>query len=177
MFEEYLQDASDFLQMAESASASGNDTKAKRYYRACVFCASSAMEAFVNYIADSFSKAKSLDPYELAYLNDKQLSFAPGKGVSEKTEYHPVDGKLRVLLARFSPTFDFTAPIWDEFMQLKNLRDSLVHPRTPEDHTPMSSYAGQVPRGLRTTIGLMNDLSQAVFQSPLRKQLLDLSPE
>ena len=177
MFEEYLRDAADFLQIAKSASDSGNDTKAKSYYRACVFCASSAMEAFVNYIADSFSKAKSLEPHELAYLNDKQLFFAPSKGLSEKTEYHPVDGKLRVLLARFSPTFDFSAPMWDQFMQLKNLRDSLVHPRTPEDDTPITTYAGEVPRGLTATITLMDEVSRAVFQSPLRKQLLDLTPE
>lgn len=177
MFEEYLQDSSEFLQAAKTASASGNETKAKSYYRASVFCASSAMEAFVNYIADSFSKANALEPHELAYLNDKHLFFVPGKGLSERTEYHPVDSKLRVLIARFLPTFDFAVPMWNWFMHFKNLRDSLVHPRTPEDDTPIATYAKEVPKGLSATITLMNEVSRAVFHSPLRRQLLDLIPE
>lgn len=177
MFEEYLQDSSGFLQAATSASASGDDTRAKSYYRASVFCASSAMEAFVNYLADSFSRARSIEPHELAYLSDKQLCFVPGKGLSERTEYHPVDGKLRVLIARFRPAFDYAAPLWEQFMQFKKLRDSLVHPRTPEDDTPIAVYDKEASKGLRATIMLMNEVSQAVFHSPLRKQLLDFIPE
>jgi hypothetical protein len=177
MFEEYLQDSSEFLRVAQDALSSGKPGRAKSYYRASVFCAACAMEAFVNYIADSFSKAGSLESNELAYLMDKKLFIDPGKGLVQRIEYHSVDGKLKVLIARFFPAFDYNVSMWSKFMKFKDLRDALVHPRIPEDETPIELYAKQVPAGLKATIILMNEVSTAVFRSPLRKQLLDLIPE
>ena len=60
MFEEYLQDSYIFLSIAEEASKKPNEREARRYYRASVFYAAGAIEAFVNYIADSFAQAESL---------------------------------------------------------------------------------------------------------------------
>jgi len=177
MFEEYLEDAYEFLRVAEEASAATDEQKGRRYYRASIFCASSAMEAFVNHIADSFSKAGSVDRYEIAYLNDQQLVFSPGKGLFSKIEYHPIDAKLRVLMARFSPGFDFNTAGWSQFLHFKDLRDHLVHPRRAEDETALSAYDDESRKGLAATILLMNEVSKAVFHAPLRKHLLDLIPD
>ena len=53
MFEEYLQDASAFFDKGRSAAECGDIKKSRRYYRGAVFYTFSAMEAYVNFIADT----------------------------------------------------------------------------------------------------------------------------
>ena len=120
MFEEYLQDASDFLFIANEASKKGNPREARKYYRASVFYLAGATEAFLNFIADSFAKANKLPAHEIAFLNDKSLIFSPEKGtVIEKIEFHRLEDKLRVLINRFESDFDFQSKAWNWLMQFK----------------------------------------------------------
>jgi hypothetical protein len=179
VFEEYLQDSYDFFITAQKASEESDNRKARRYYRASVFYAASAMEAFVNYTADAFAKGESLSPHEIAFLNDKILTFSARKGeLVEQTKYYSIDNKLRCLIRRFVPDFEFeTNTSWTKFMELKNLRDSLVHPRQSEDETEVADYQEKICRGISGTIELMNYISKGIYKTPLRKQLLDLIPE
>jgi|SRR5271157_2549015 len=177
MFEDYLQDAYDFQQVARQHAISGDARLARRNFRAAVFCIASSVEAFVNYIADSFSKAKSIPEHEVSFLNDKALVFSPTKGLYERSEYHRLDDKIRVLMARFQGTFDFTGQIWFRFTEFRKLRDSLVHPRQTDDERPLEEYKKAVSEGLAATIEVMNMLSKDIFGQPLRQQLLDLMPE
>jgi hypothetical protein len=175
MFEEYLQDSYEFFEIAKNAES---DREARRYFRASAFYASGAIEAFTNYIADSFAKAESLEPYEIAFLNDKILIFDPKKGQRvEKTEYHRLDEKLKVLINRFVPDFDFTEKAWSWLMEFKDFRDSLVHPRQNDDETTTSEYQAKMKRGLSGIIEIMNHISSGMFGKPLRKKILDLIPE
>ena len=176
MFEEYLQDSHNFLSIAEEAYKKSNEREARRYYRASVFYSAGAIEAFVNYIADSFAKAKSLTDHEIAFLNDRRLVFSIDRGLNERTEYHSIDDKLRLLLNKFVPGFDFNSSLWSNFMQFKNFRDLLVHPRQAEDKTEIAEYQTKVQIGLSSIIELMNCVSRGIFKKPLRKQLLDLIP-
>ena len=176
MFEEYLQDSHDFLLIAEESFKVSNERKARRYYRASVFYTAGAIEAFVNYIADSFAKAESLTAHEIAFLNDRRLVFSIDRGLNERTEYHSIDDKLRLLLNKFVPIFDFNSGTWSSFMQFKNFRDLLVHPRQADDETKIIEYQTKVQAGLSSTIELMNCVSKGIFKKPLRKQLLDLIP-
>jgi hypothetical protein len=176
MFEEYLQDSHDFLTIADTAYAASKEREARRYYRASVFYTAGAIEAFVNYIADSFEKAGSLKIHETAFLNDKRLVFLADKGLIERTEFHSIDDKLRLLLNTFVPEFDFGNKTWSNFMQFKDFRDSLVHPRKAEDETEIAEYQIRVRKGLSSIISLMNSVSKGIFKKPLRKQLLDLIP-
>ena len=92
MFEEYLQDASEFLSKANLASKNSEERVSRRYYRASVFYLAGAIEAFVNYVADSFAKAGKLPEHEVAFLNDKHLRFLPEKSQTvEKTEFCSVE--------------------------------------------------------------------------------------
>lgn len=177
MFEEYLQDSYAFLVIAEKAFKASNEREARRYYRASVFYAAGAIEAFVNYIADSFAKAESLTAHETAFLNDKRLAYSIDRGLNERTEYHSIDDKLRLLLNKFVPGFDFSTGTWSSFMQFKNFRDLLVHPRQADDETEIIEYQTKVQAGLSSIIKLMNCVSEGIFKRPLRKQLLDLIPE
>lgn len=176
MFEEYLQDAYDFLIIAENTPDT-DERKARRYYRASVFYASGAIEAFLNYIADSFQQAESIDKHEISFLNDKAIVFSLSRGVHEKTEFHKIDEKLKLIIRKFSPMFDFQSVTWVRFMEFKEFRDSLVHPRQTEDDMLTTDYHKKVRAGVTAIIELMGVISNGVFQKPLRKKLLDLIPE
>jgi hypothetical protein len=177
VFEEYLQDAHHFMSIADGLAKDAKDREARRYYRASVFYASGAMEAFVNYIADSFAKAASLTSHETSFLNDKTLVFSAEKGLTERPEFHRLDDKLRLLMRKFVPGFEFQNPAWMKFMQFKVFRDSLVHPREMDDNTPLDEYRNKVHAGLKAIIEIMNVSSKGIFKQPLRRQLLDLIPE
>jgi len=177
MFEEYLQDSYEFLLIANSKCSASKEKEAKRYYRASVFFALGAMESFVNYIADSFAKAKSLEEYEICFLNDKVMYFQFDKGLIERTEFHKLDHKIRLLVNKFIPEFNFQSITWNNFMRFKNFRDTLVHPRNIEDETELGDYKQTIQQGLKAIIEIMNNISNGVFKKPIRKQLLDLIPE
>ncbi len=176
MFEDYLQDSHHFLLAAQKFSRQQNDRQARRYYRASVFYAAGAIESFINYIGDSFAKADSIPKDEIRFLNDKTLTFSAAKGFVEKNEYHKLDDKIRCVMRRFAPGFNYNSPTWSRFMEFKSLRDSLVHPRLLDDEIDLSRYAKEVARGLRSIIDIMNSISAGVWKKPLRKQLLDLIP-
>jgi hypothetical protein len=177
VFEDYLQDSYDFLSYAERFAKEADERNARRYYRAAVFYASGAMEAFVNYIADSFAQARNLSDHEIAFLNDKAILFSATKGIVERVEFHKLDDKIKVLMHRFSPGFDFMSIEWNKFMEFKKVRDSLVHPRQVDDETPVQTYKKAVREGLKAIIEIMNNLSQGLWGKPLRRQLLDLIPD
>ena len=175
MFEDYLQDSYEFFSIA---SQSSDDRQSRQYFRASVFCAGAAIEAFLNYVADSFAQAENLPAHERAFLNDKMLFFSPKKMKTlERTEYHKLEDKLRVLIHRFLPSFDFNSPGWSGLMEFKKFRDSLVHPRKYEDETEILDYKVRVRAGISAILQIMNQISKGVFSMPLRRKLLDLIPE
>jgi len=176
MFEEYLQDAYGFLLIAQKSTDS---REARRYYRAAAFYIAGAIESFLNYVAQSFAHAATLSPHEIAFLNDKNLIYSPDKlKVLEKTEYHKIEDKLKVLIKRFLPALDLGRTTWwSELQEFKDFRDSLVHPKKSEDETDINTYNTKVSSGLRATIQGMNEISKGIFKRPIRKQLLDLMPE
>lgn len=177
MFEEYLQDSYEFLLAAENPPGGTNDREARRYYRASVFYASGAIEAFVNYIADSFAKAGNIPAHEISFLNDKSLVFSVKKGLGERVEYHRLEDKIRLLMKKFVSEFDYQSLTWIKFMEFKAFRDSLVHPRQVDDETNLGQYRKKVRTGLTAIIEIMNHISKGMFGKPLRKHLLDLIPE
>jgi hypothetical protein len=176
MFEEYLQDAHNFL---EIALESQEEKIAKRYYRASVICLSSAIESFLNYVATSFDLAESIDKFEVAYINDKKIVFDSRKlSAVERTEFHPIDEKIKLLLKRFSDESSLTEnPYWSRFKEFKKFRDSLIHPRVEEDETSIEDYKHIVKEGMSSTIEVMSSLSKAIYRKPLRQKILDLIPD
>lgn len=177
MFEEYLQDSYEFLSIAERLYKESDIRGARRYYRASVFYASGAIEAFVNYIADCFAKAESIPRHEVSFLNDKALIFTVDKGLKEKVEFHKLDDKIKFLMKKFVSEFNFQDLAWIKFMEFKDFRDSLVHPRQIEDDNTIQEYRQKIRTGLKSIIEIMNFISKGMFQKPLRNQLLDLIPD
>lgn len=179
MFEEYLQDAYEFFQIAQKAGKRSNAREARRYYRASVFYTAGAIEAFINYIADSFAKAASMSTHEIAFLNDKNLSFSSDKfKVIEKTEFHRLEDKLKFLIKRFVPGFDFHKnKDWSRLLEFKTFRDLLVHPRQIEDEMSITEYQKKLRTGIAGVIGVMNSISKGIYKKPLRNKILDLIPD
>lgn len=175
MFQDYIQDSFSFYELAEKNSAV-SDRLARMYYRASVFCAASSLEAFVNFIGDTFSKGNTIDKNEIAFLNDMALEISPTKAILEtKTKYYSVDSKIKFILKRFAVPLDTsTSSQWRHFVEFKTLRDSLVHPRNMTDELELNDYKNKIKRGLNANIDIMNEISKKVFSKPLRKKLTDL---
>ena len=173
MFEDYLEDA---YALATNARKSTNERSAKRDYRASVFYAISAIEAFVNYVGDTLSKAEKVEPYEVAFLVDKKFGIQVDKFMMlDQLEYHRLEDKLRYLMAKYVPSFDLgSEPDWQRFIEFKRFRDSLVHPRQ-EDEVGAEEYHTILEKGLASTIKIMNRVCNGIFGRYLRKKILDLT--
>ena len=175
MFEDYIQDSFSFYELAEQSSST-DERVARMYYRASVFCAASSLEAFVNFIGDTFKKGNTIDKNEIAFLNDLALEFSPTKAkIESRTKYYSIDSKVKFILKRFSVPLDTaTASQWRHFLEFKTLRDSLVHPRNLTDELALTEYKNKIKKGLNANIDIMNAISKKLFSKPLRKSLTDL---
>jgi len=174
MFEDYLEDSNYF---AIKASKANNERGAKRYYRVSVFCAMSAVEAFINYIGDTLAQGETFQAYEIAFLTDKKFDVSGGTFQTlEQIEYHRLEDKLKFLICKFIPDFDFKCtPCWSRLLEFKKFRDKITHPRQDEDEINVAEYKGKIQKGLSSAIEIMNYLCKGIFQRPLRKKLLDLA--
>ena len=175
MFEEYLQDAHHFAMEAEKA---GNEREAKRYYRASVFYALGAIESFVNFVGDTFAKGDAFQPYEIAFLTDKKFGISDGEfTLIEQAEYHRFEDKLKFLVCKFIPDFDFDGnPAWSRCIEFKKFRDQLIHPRQDEDTLDVAEYRRKITTGVSSIIEIIDNLCKSIFGRGLRKQILELSP-
>ncbi|MBB5643990.1 hypothetical protein [Pedobacter cryoconitis] len=173
MFEDYIQDAYSFYNSALLATA---DREAKMYYRASVFCSASSLEAFVNFIGDTFLHSGNLDKLEVAYLNDKTLEVIPASGeIKERIKFNSIDNKLKLIIKKFGVTINVSSSTqWSNFMHFKDLRDSLIHAKDLSDERTAAQYKEAIKKGLNANIDIMNLISKAVFKRPLRTNLLDL---
>ncbi len=178
MFEEYLQDSHEFFLIASEAKSNNETDKARRYFRVSIMCAFSAIEAFVNYTAKSFEEANNLDRLEICFLIDQELYFSATQGTKTRIKFNPLEEKLKVLVKRFVPDYDFGKSVtWSSLIKFKDFRDSLVHSRKSEDETNLSDYDIQIRLGFRAIIELMNLISKGMYKKSLRKSILDLIPE
>lgn len=174
MFEEYLTDARHFC---DEASNARNDQIARRHYRVAVFCTMSAVEAYVNYIADAQRLGGMLALHEIAFISDKKFGIAGGE-LAEQVEYHRLDDKLKFLLTKFVPDYEvISEPSWCRLMALKNLRDDITHPRQDEDEVSIQEYQTKIEQGLSSAIDIMDKLFQGVFDRGLRAKILELRYE
>lgn len=177
MFEDYLTDSKYFYEKAVSSSA--NEELAKRYFRASVFCAASALEAFVNFVGSTIDTANTIDINEIAYINDIVLEVSPSKGKTEKrTKFNPIDGKLKFIITRLNVNIDIDKDAnWSNFKQFKKLRDRLVHPREEDDDVSLKEYKNELKKGLNANLYIIDKITNKLFSKGLRKSLTDLRIE
>lgn len=177
MFEDYLKDSKYFYEKAESHQ--GDEELAKRYYRASVFCAASALEAFVNFAGNTIETAGILDQNEVAYINDKVLEVVPSKGTTEpKAKFNSIEGKLKFLINRLKVDIKIDRDSrWSDFKDFKKLRDRLVHPKEENDEVSIQEYSSELKKGLNSNIYLIDKVARKLFSKGLRRSLTDLKIE
>ena len=173
MFEDYLEDSNYFATKALKAT---NEREAKRYYRVAIFCAMSALEAFINYIGETLTQGKIFQSYEIAFLTDKKFELSKGTfQILDHVEYHKIEDKLKFLICKFVPDFDFECTsCWSRLLEFKKFRNTITHPRQEEDEIDIKEYKRKIEIGLSSAIEIMNRLCEGIFKRPIRKKILDL---
>ncbi len=173
MFEEYIFDANYFYSQAQGI---GENEIAKRYYRASIISLFNALEAFVNNLAESFASDSRCPNYEIAFLLDKKFEIVGDCfDITDRNEFHRLEDKLKFLLKKFVPGFDISKrSSWSDFLEIKKVRDNLVHSRKEEDENTIEAYNKLVKRGLASVIEIMDCLIQSLYGKPLRKKIKEL---
>ncbi|QSB27676.1 hypothetical protein [Flavobacterium sp. CLA17] len=176
MFEDYIQDSYTFYTLALEKQNKLEEREAKMFYRASIFCAASALEAFVNFIGDTIKKGDTLDRIEIAYLNDKVLEISvPKAKIEEKIKFNAVDAKIKFIIKKFSVPIDLSnSADWSNFNNFKDLRNDLIHPKSQSDERTLVDYQNSIKKGLNSNIEIMNLISNKIFNKQLRKGLLEL---
>ena len=172
MFEEYLEDAHYF---AVEAKEKTDEREAKRLYRACVFYAASALEAFIGYINNIVIQV-GLQPYEIALLADKKFRLNNGIfEVSDIFELHGIEDKLKFLFYKFNPSFNLEHyPAWSQYIEFKEFRNMIIHPIHEEDEIDITEYQKKIRRGISAIIEIIDCLCQQIIGKPLRQKIKDL---
>ncbi len=174
MFEDYLIDSSYFFKEANKRTS---ERDKKRFYRASVFFAASCMEAFVNYLTDILEHSNTLNSFELNFLLDQKEIFDLNKfKVKKNIEFHNIENKLKFLIKTYIKDFNFKSKEWNDYLNFKDFRNKLVHPRILIDEIEIQDYKKEIKRGLTSIIYFINILLNGVLRKPLRKNLMDLIP-
>jgi hypothetical protein len=149
-FRDYIEFAERHLEIAEKELDNGKN--ADLYLIPCVILAWSAIESFVNNRLDEFD---SLPPalfalHEKAFLTEQQLTFEnqggkAGQFLIKGTLYRKLSDKILFLIAKCGSVVKKGESPWQEFEALKEVRDSLAHPR-------QAKHAGITPDLARTCI-------------------------
>lgn len=170
MFEDYLQDSSSFYDLAIKSI---EERDARMYFRASIFCAASSMEAFVNFIADTIQKGRTIDKIEIAFINDKIIEVDVNKAKQkEKTKFNLIEDKIKFLIRKFDIQFDLSSnPAWKNYIDFKDLRNTLIHSRSMEDEVSIDLYKTRIRNGINAIIEIMNVIAQKFFGKALRKNL------
>lgn len=97
-----------------------------------------AIESFTNNMLDDFASlpADLFELHERALLLEKRVRFLDegtdkGKFILEKKEYRRLEEKIFFLLAKFNKGAHLSKgdKLWQDFENLKELRNNLLHPR------------------------------------------------
>jgi hypothetical protein len=136
----------------------------------------SAVESFINHIADTCNQGEILQSYENAFLTDRKFEIKGGKfEIIDSPEYHRTEEKLRFLLSKFKPDFNFSKePCWCRLLEFKKFRDKITHPRSEYDDTEIDNYKKMVTLGLESSIEIMNNICLGFFHKPLRIKIREL---
>lgn len=174
MFETYLFDAKKLFDLGIRSHNQKDQESAKMLYRASIMHSSSALEAYINYLAYSFSMSGNLPTIELAYLCDSAYYFDKGTKKT-KVSYHPIDEKIRILIKIFNINFDFGMKEWSDFKEFKDFRNILIHPKQIDDDIDINIYKKKARVGISSVLNIMNILSKGVYKRPLRKKIAELA--
>jgi hypothetical protein len=169
-YRELIEDAQWFCDQADNAQASLNQG---RFTSASILFSFVALESFINNMMFDFTALPSglLTPHEQGFLAEKAVELADSGAnagkfeITDKRRYQSLEYKIMFLVARFSKdTVDKGSTLWQRFQKMKNVRDSLTHPRKDEIKVPSLSEAEEA-------IGVTKEIIQLVSQKVWGKKV------
>ncbi len=174
MFEIYLFDASRLIDLSKNCD---KDDEAI-FLRSAIWHLTSAIEAYVNTLANGLENLSNYSETEISFLRDKKLEVIPTKGnVGDRTSYNPIKDKLKFLVKKHSIDSEkvFNTAAWSQYPNFKRFRDSLMHPNEDMEALELSEYKLQAKQGLIITVEMLQLLNKAIYHKDLRKGILDLA--
>lgn len=169
-YRELLEDAQWFFDQADSAQ---NGQNQERYSTASILFSFIALESFINNMMSDFTALPSglLTPHEQGFLAEKLVELADsginaGKfEVTNKQRYQSLEYKIMFLVARFSKdAVDKGSTLWQRFQKMKDIRDSLTHPRRDMMQIPS-------PIDAQEAISVSKEIIELVSQKVWKKKV------
>ena len=124
-----FQDAQYFLDVAKEQEEL-NVLMSRRYLRAAVISAYTALEAWVNTVFEILARVGDLELHERAFVEERRIELS-GQGYLELQgkRFHSLDDKLKFLHWRIHGVgISDEQAAWMAFLEAEKLRNKLVHP-------------------------------------------------
>jgi hypothetical protein len=171
-YRDLIEDARWFCDHAELAQ---NGSKMlERFSSASILFSFMALESFVNDMMSDFTVLPEglLTTHEMGFLAEKGVELAdtgPHAGrflVTNKDRYQSLEYKIMFLVARFGGhSVDKGSTLWQKFQKMKDIRDSLTHPRKAKTMAPSPADAAAANDTAKEIIELV---SQKVWKKRIQ---------
>ncbi len=170
-YRELIEDAQWFCDQAEYAQKGSKILE--RFSTASILFSFMALESFINDMMSDFTvlPVGLLTPHEQGFLAEKVVELADsglnaGKfEVTNKQRYQSLEYKIMFLVARFSgDAVDKGSTLWQRFQKMKDIRDSITHPRKDATHVPL-------PTDAEEAIAVSKDIILLVSQKVWKKKI------
>ncbi|MFA5804130.1 MAG: hypothetical protein WC879_05765 [Melioribacteraceae bacterium] len=125
-----FEDSKYFLLEAQKHAV--QDPITDRYIKASLLLAWAAFEGWINKTSLDFAKSfKDLSVNEKAFLQEKRVNMDKGQfRISNGDKYESIENKLEFLLVTIAKSnLDKSTKHWQDLLNAKELRGSLVHPK------------------------------------------------
>jgi hypothetical protein len=116
----------------EAQKRAVHDEISERFIKASILLSWAAFEGWINKTSLDFAKSsKELSTHEKAFLFEKRVSLEKGQfKISGADKYESSESKLEFLLTTIAKSnLDKSTKHWQEFLEAKKVRDSLIHPK------------------------------------------------
>jgi hypothetical protein len=161
-FRDYIKYAEKHLRIAEREIE--NRKSGDPYLIPCVMLAWTAIESFVNNRLEELDTLPSdlFAPHEKAFLTEKRLQFQnsgqyAGQFLIKGDDYKNLSDKILFLMAKHGGTGKKGTTLWQQYDDLRKLRDSLVHPRKTKHRAITPALARQCVRVSQKVIILISE--------------------
>lgn len=173
-FRELLVDSQFFYDRACEASATGAKQTEQRCATASVLFSFMAIESFINNMMADFASLPEgiLSTHEQGLLQERAVQFASaGRSagafvLTKRREYRRLEDKVLFLVRRIAGpgAIDKGSSYWQQFDRLKDLRDTLTHPR--KDKTAAISL-GDADEALEMAKTIIQQVAAKVWRKPV----------
>lgn len=168
-FREYIEYAQRYIDRSRGEQASYSI----EWLLPAIILSWTAIESFINNMIDDFSKLPDdmFELHERAFLLEQRVRFVDhgnelGNFVLEGNEYHTLENKIYFLMAKFGESNgSFKGePLWQDFEELKDTRNKIIHPRRDNQ---LAIDVDKAEKSLETAKNIIQFVSRNVWSNPV----------